>query len=64
MTRPTIKRAYLRTYPDSGQRTAYIEWSDGSRTEGCTTGNGTGLHMRVLFARAQREGIKIEHETW
>ena len=59
-----IKRAYIRRYSDSGQTTAYIEWSNGCRTEGPTTGNGIGLHMRELFARAQREGIKIEHETW
>lgn len=59
-----ITRAYIRHYSDNGQTTAYIEWSDGSRTEGEATGNGPGLHMRALFARAQREGIKIEHENW
>ena len=62
--KPKITRAYLRTYSDSGKRTAYVEWSDGSKTEGCVTGNGQGLHMRALFARAQREGVKIKNETW
>jgi hypothetical protein len=60
----TITRAYIRHYSDNGKTTAYIEWSKGSRTEGAVHGNGAGLHMRDLFARAQREGIKIEHETW
>lgn len=29
-----ITRAYVRHYSDNGQTKAYVEWSDGSRTEG------------------------------
>ena len=61
MTRTIIKDAYIRHYGDNGQTTGYVEWSDGSRTEG----NPRGLHMEALFARFRREtGRKVRRETW
>lgn len=62
----TIKRAYTRRYRDNGQFSAYVEWSDGSRTEGpaLKPGEAKGIHMGQLFARALREGAPIEHEDW
>jgi len=59
-TQNTIKRAYVRHYSDNNQTTAYVEWSDGSSTEG----EQDNLHMRELFKRAEREGLTIERETW
>lgn len=55
-----IVKAYTRLYRDSGQTKAYVEWSDGARTEG-EPGN---MHIEVLFGRAERNGLKIGHETW
>lgn len=65
MTR-TIKRAYTRHYSDNDQLAAYVEWSCGSRTEGAAEAplSPSGLHMRALFARAERDGLTISHETW
>jgi hypothetical protein len=60
LERNEIDRAYVRTYSDSGQVTAYVEWSDGSRTKG----EPSGVHMSELFRRAKRDGIEIESETW
>jgi hypothetical protein len=63
MTRQ-ITRTYLRTYSDTGQKTLYVEWSDGARTE-CEAERATkSEHMRALLARAQREGVNLEHQTW
>jgi len=62
--RNKIIRAYIRHYSDNGQTTAYVEWSDGSRTEGSVHGNGTGLHMRCLMQRAVNQGLTITKETW
>jgi hypothetical protein len=59
-TNQQIKRAYVRHYSDSGQVTAYIEWANGSRTEG-EPENG---YMLALMARAQREGLNITKESW
>ena len=56
--RPTA--AYVRTYSDSGQTKAYVEWSDGSRTEG----EPDDAFMEALFERAKREGVKVRHEVW
>jgi len=56
----TIRRAYIREYSDSGQITAYVEWSDGSRTEG----DRTSTHMLSLLRRALNETGKVEYETW
>jgi hypothetical protein len=55
-----IRRAYIRTYSDSGQVTAYVEWVGGGRTEGATT----NAHMLALLARAEREGVAVEEECW
>ncbi len=67
MTRKQIVRAYTRRYTDSGQCKAYVEWSDGSRTEGEARSYNQmpiGPHMTALFERAVRDGLKIERETW
>lgn len=64
---PTIKKitkAYVRTYGDSGQTTAYVEWIDSEGKAGRIEGDPNGEHMAALFARARREGIKIEQEEW
>lgn len=67
----TITRVYIREYRDNGQTKAYVEWSDGSRTEGEPPKGDPVLgyvsnrgHMEALFARAVRDGITIEQETW
>ena len=57
---PRIIKAYIRDYSDNGQTTAYIEWSDGSRTEGSVN----SAHIQALFRRADREGITVNRETW
>ena len=62
-----ITRVYTRHYSDNGQTKAYVEWSDGSRTEGDARYHNRvpiGDHMYVLFERAKRDGVKIERETW
>lgn len=64
-----IKRVYTRRYRDNGQTMAYVEWADGSRTEGeAIDYHGVlipaGTHMGVLFDRALREGHQIGRETW
>ncbi len=55
-----ISKAYIRHYTDNDQFTAYVEWSDGGRTEG----QPESAHMLALFARAQREGLNVTRETW
>lgn len=62
----TITKVYTRFYSDNRQLTAYVEWSDGSRTEGEAAKPLTpkGLHMAALFDRAKREGQAITHEVW
>lgn len=57
-----IKKAYIRTYPDSGQVTAYVEFIDSNGQSGRTEGEPNGAHMKALLARARREGIKVEKE--
>lgn len=69
-----IKRIYVRRYRDNGQVCAYVEWADGSRTEGAAFKHcrrsplpylaSFGPHMHALFARAKREGLTLEKETW
>lgn len=64
-----IKRAYTRHYRDNDQRSAYVDWADGSRTEGeAEDYHGillpVGMHMGLLFERALAQGLKIEHEIW
>lgn len=56
----TLVKAYVRTYSDSGQTKACVEWGDGSRTEG-PLGNA---HMEALLKRARREGVRVRHEVW
>jgi hypothetical protein len=58
--RSTIGRAYVRRYSDTGQIVGGIEWANGSRTEG----ERDNSHMQALFARAMRDGLLIEEETW
>lgn len=65
----TITKIYTRHYRDNGQRTAYVDWSDGSRTEGAAEKyHGIlipqGGHMGALFDRALREGLTIGREVW
>jgi len=55
-----ITKAYIRHYSDNGQTTGYVEYGDGSRTEG----KPRGVHMTALFARARREGVSVTRETW
>ena len=55
-----IIKVYTREYRDNGQIKAYVEWADGSRTEG----EPEGAHMQALFARAEREGLEITKEVW
>lgn len=68
-----IKRIYVRRYRDNGQRVAYCDWVNGGRTEGTLAytdhhrGPRTpsfGRHMHALFARAKREGLTLQRETW
>lgn len=65
----TIKAAILRHYRDNAQCASYIEWSNGSRTEGAAEYyHGilvpVGAHMGALFDRAIREGVQIKREKW
>lgn len=64
-----IIRAYTRHYRDNDQLTAYVEWSDGGRTEGeAELYHGVrvpcGEHMGALFDAALRQGHTIQRETW
>jgi hypothetical protein len=51
-----IRAAGVRTFSDTGQTQAYVEWSDGSRT----AGDSNNAHMRALLARAKREGVNVK----
>lgn len=69
MARLTITRAYTCHYRDNDSRMAYVEWSDGSRTEGSANlYHGimipVGAHMGALFDRALRDGLTIGKEVW
>lgn len=64
-----ITKAYTRHYRDNKQSTAYVEWSNGSRTEGpAEKYHGVlipkGPHMGALFDRALRDGLTIGREVW
>lgn len=69
-----IKRAYVRRYSDNGQITAYVEWSNGARTEatlrrvegrkGRPADFTFGEHMHALFGNAKRSGLKLQRENW
>jgi len=56
--------AYIRTYSDSGQRTAYVEWIDSCGNKGRTEGPPNGTHMKALMDRARREGLRVKRESW
>jgi hypothetical protein len=72
-----ITKAYIRHYIDNGQTTAYVDWFDNKGKPGRTEGPALWLrddldarhapdseHMRALFARAERDGVKIERQVW
>lgn len=60
-----ITKAYVRTYTDNGQVTAYIEWLDQRNRSGRTEGAyPPGEHMGALLARAKREGVPVTRERW
>lgn len=60
----SVTKAYVRTYTDTGQVTAYVEWVDHRGRSGRTEGEPDGTHMQALLARAEREGVKVEKERW
>lgn len=67
--RNTIKRIYTCHYRDNDQCTAFVLWSDGSRTEGeAADYHGVlipvGEHMGALFDRGIREGLTVGREVW
>lgn len=69
LRRYSIKRVYTRHYRDNGSFKAYVEWGDGSRTEGDAENYHGELipadpHMGGLFDRALREGLTVEREVW
>lgn len=73
MSAAAIKRISVRRYRDNRMVVAYVEWADGTRTEGQATFGGShhrlrtgsfGLHMHSLFARAKRDGLTMQRETW
>jgi hypothetical protein len=59
-----ITNAYVRTYSDSGQRTAYVEWIDERGERGRTEGPPDNPHMVALLKRARREGKPAKQQTW
>lgn len=68
MSSRQIKRIYTRHYRDNGQSMAYVEWQDGSRTEGVVVDyHGVlvpeSVHMGALFDRAIREGLQVQREV-
>jgi hypothetical protein len=60
----TITKAYIRKYSDSGQVTAGVEWLDQRGKAGRTEGPPKNTHMQALLARAQRENVAVQRETW
>lgn len=59
-----ITKAYVRTYSDTGQVVAYVEWIDHKGESGRTEGKEHNPHMAALLERAKREGVEIRHERW
>ena len=60
MTKPHITKMYIREYTDNGQITCYIDWSDGSRTEGSEHSE----FMQALVVRGIRAGVPLDAEVW
>lgn len=66
-----VTKAYVRRYSDSGQVSAYVEWTDTQGRTGRTEGPADrrtlrpiGLHMTALFDRTRREGAPVTQERW
>ncbi len=59
-----ITKAQIIKYTDSGQRKAYVSWVDSKGEKGTTEGAPKNLHMQALIARARREKVKVERQTW
>lgn len=64
-----IERICTRLYTDSDQRVAFVDWDDGSRTQGQAQDyHGvlvpTADHMSALFDRGLREGLRVERAVW
>ena len=51
-----IVAAGVRTYSDTGQTQAYVEYANGSST----VGSPDNTHMQQLLARAKREGVNVK----
>lgn len=51
-----IRAAGVRTFSDTGQTQAYVQWEDGSQTVGAPD----NTHMKALLARAKREGVNVK----
>ena len=62
MNAPSIDCVVHRHYRDNGQRTTYVYWRDGSRTEFST--NDPGTHAKALLARAAKLNKPVTHEVW
>lgn len=66
-----ITKAYTTHYTDNGLTRGYVEWVDNDGKSGRTEGNvgrasrhPLNGHLKALFDRAKREGVKVEHQTW
>lgn len=59
-----VTKAYIRTYSDTGQTVAYVEWIDHKGKSGRTEGKQDGLHMQALLSRAKREGVAVDRQRW
>ena len=57
-------KAYIRTYSDTGQTVAYVEWIDSGGKVGRTEGPPDHAHIKELLAAARRAGVKVGRETW
>ena len=60
----SIQRAVIRSYSDTGQIMAHVEWTDTKGRAGATSGDPASAHMQALIARAEREGLTVARETW
>lgn len=59
-----ITKAYIRTYTDSGQVKAYVEWVDDKGKKGRTEGDPENGQMKALLERAKREKVRVETQKW